>query len=415
MLNSINFKDAIAELINILIILAGFFIFIDWKYSRAILVVILFLWIIHGDLTNKIKKIFKHKLVLTFVVFIALFIIGMLWTENFYAGRKIIERPLMYLIAPIMLTIYKPKYLKYFLYSMLFALVFTGLLTLLIKVGIVNYHYSVGHAPFVHRVYLAGMLVFAYSYFIYKIDFFNLKKTSNIIWFLLASLMVYTLIVSGSRMGLINLFVATFIVAIYKFDLSLKKIILSIFSLVVFATFLYYFVPKVNTQVDRTINVLQTMDMKAQIFNHETSRRTSLTCRFEFWYYAWTLGKNNPILGVGTGDGIDELGKLIGKEEEKKLFKQCLGNGSGQFNPHNMYLFMFMQFGILGVAVLLWMLYIQLKTAIESKNPVFISLIVTTILTLFALSELFTTRYFIPFYGYAVTLMYLFYLEKMRI
>ena len=402
------------EIINILITIAGFVIFIHHKASRAVLVTALILWLLSGNYKEKAALIFKHKLVLTFVVFVGLFFLGMLWTDNFYAGRKIIERPLLFLIAPIMLTAYKPKYLKLFFWSMMGAIIFTGILTLLIKLGIAHYPYSVGKAPFVHRVYLAGMLVFAYSYFIYKIDFSNLKKLSNIVWLLLVLLMIYTLIVSGSRMGLINLFVATFIIAVYKFRLGLKKIALLSVSIALFATALYFVSPKVNMQVHRTINVLKTMDLRAQIFEHETERRTSLTCRFEFWYYAWTLGKKHPLLGVGTGDGIDELGKLIGKKEEKQLFKQCLGNGSGQFNPHNMYLFMFMQFGILGVGVLLWMLYIQLKTAFESRNPVFISLIVTTVLTLFALSELFTTRYFIPFYGYAVTLMYLFYLEQQK-
>ena len=407
-------KTHIETAINLLFIVAGFVIFIDYKTSRTILIAILFLWLLSGDYKKKLLTLWHDKFVITFVLFVGLFIIGMLWTENFDTIKKTITRPLLYLIAPVMLTAYKPKYLKYYLWSMLSALIFTALVTLFIKTGIIDYPYSPGKSPFVNRVYLAGMILFAYSYFLYQIDFTTIKKFTNIIWAILAVLMIYTLVVSGSRMGMINLFVATFIVLVYKIDINYKKLFTIAITTLLLAIASYHINTTIQHKVDHTIDVLQHMNMKAQIFNHETDRRRSLTCRFEFWYYAWSLGKEYPLLGVGTGDGIEELGKLIGKKEEQQLFDQCLGDGSGQFNPHNMYLFMFMQFGILGVAVLLWMLYIQLKTAVHSKNPVFTSLVVTTILAIFSLSELFTSKYYIMFYGYAATLMYLLYLENKK-
>jgi len=398
-------KQYLPEFSNILIILTGFIIFVDHMVSRAVLVVTLFIWLLTGDYKEKLKKVFSDKLILTFIVFIGIFFIGMLWTENFYAGRKIIERPLLYLIAPIMFTIYKPKYLKLFLWSMLLALIITGILTFLIQYGYIHMEYNSDESPFVNRVYLAGMLIFAYSYFLYKIDTNKLFSFYNLIWILLAILMVYTLIISGSRMGLINLLIATFIMLIYQYHLTLKKIIITIITISILSIVAYKSSSHIQYKVNQTINTLENMDMKAQIFNHEINRRTSLTCRFEFWYYAYSLWRQHPILGVGTGDGIDELGKLIGKKEEKQLFKQCLGDGSGQFNPHNMYLFMLMQFGVFGFIVILWILYTQLKVV----------LVVTTIITLFSLSELFTSKYFIPFYGFSVTLMYLFYKEKDRV
>ncbi|GEM_PF-4536602 len=396
---------------NLLIILFGFVLFFDHKASRAILVLLGVLWLVTGDFHAKWERIRSHKLVWTFLLFVGMFVVGLLWTENFYAGRKILERPLLYLIVPIALSMYQRKFIPYYLWSMLLALITTGIMTGLIALGLLDIPYTIDTSPYVHRVYLAGMLIFAYSYFLDRIATRPLVSWHTGVMVLLALLMVYTLEVSGSRMGYINLFIATAIVILYHFRLSWRGVVGMIGGLVLFALLAYGTLPQVKHQVDSTIKVIKTMDLEAQVLEQDTTKRRSLTCRFEFWYYAYQIGRANPLLGVGSGDGILELQRLIGKPEAKQLFKQCLGDGSGQFNPHNMYLFMFMQFGVVGLVLLLWILSTQLRIALASHSAPFVVLIVTTIVTLFSLSELFTSKFFIPFYGYSVMVMYLLSIE----
>jgi len=409
MINGERIKSYLYVIGNLLIVAFGFFLFVDWKISRAILIGILFIWIITGDYKEKFQKIFSNKIVITFLVFIGLFIFGLLWTEDFYAGRKIIERPLLYLISPLMVSLYKKEFLKYYLFSALFALVYTGILTLLIDMNLINMIYTSDKSPFVNRVYLEGMLLFALGYFLSKINIKFFISLENIVWIILSILMIYTLVQSGSRMGTINLVVVFSIFIYYKFKIT-KKNILVVLVLIIGVSYGFYKTnSKVGAQVDRTIHVLKMMDLNKQVLKGEKDRRTSITCRFEFWYHAYTLGIKHFPFGVGTGDGILELKRYMGNNETEQLFRQCMGNGSGQFNPHNMYIFMFMQFGILGVMVLLWMLYTHLKIALTTQSIPFISLVIVTILTLFSVSELFTTVFYIPFYGYMMTLLTLYY------
>ncbi len=412
MLTDINngWKDKLYIFANILFIAFGFFLFFDAKVSRVILIAILFIWVISGDYKKKIKLIIINPIAVTFLVFIGLFIFGLLWTEDLYAGRKILERQLLYLVVPLMVSMYHKSFLKYYLFSMLLAIIYTSVVTVLIRHELLDMRYEAGKSPYINRVYLAGMLTFVYSYLLSKVNFKNSFNT--LVLAIAIFLVAYTLIISGSRMGYINLSVATIFVLFYKRKLNYIYALTNIIIVLMAAYSLYSFNDSVKGRVHKTVNVLKNMELMAQVEGRDSLKRTSLTCRFEFWRYAYNIGTKHYLLGVGSGDGILELERYLGKDEAWQLFSDCQGAGSGQFNPHNMYLFMFMQFGLLGVVVLLWILYVHLSIALKSGSVGFIVLIVTTILTLFSLSELFTSRYFISFYGYSVIVMYLIFKES---
>jgi O-antigen ligase len=404
-INLQEFKNRAYFFANLLIVAFGFFLFVSAKVSTLILVAIFFLWVITGDFKDKAQKIFSNYIVVTFLMFMSMFVIGLIWTEDIYEGLKILQRPLLFLIVPLIVSMYKKSFLKYYLFSMLIALIGTGMLTV-IHLNFFNIKYirfDSGHTPFMNRGYSAGMLIFAYGYFLSKLEFKKIitLRSSMLLFFII--LMVYSLVAGGARMGYINFFVATFIFLLYRFGITKLKILGVIIILVISSYFLYRFNSMVHQRTDRTLSVVR-----------DNLKRTSLTCRFEFWHYAYTLGKKHFLLGVGTGDGILELERYLGKEQTSKLFAVCAGNGSGQFNPHNMYLFMFMQFGIPGVILLLWMLYAHFITAYRTESISFVILIVTTILTMFSNSELFSTRYFIPFYGYSVIVFSLIHMESKK-
>jgi hypothetical protein len=401
-----SIKTKLYILANMLMVVFGFILFMDHRMSKRVLLVILLIWIITGDYKVKIKKIISNPIAVTFLVFIGIFILGLLWTEDLHAGGNILKRPLLYLIVPLMVSMYDKKFLKYYLFAMIGAITYTSILTILIHYELLEMTYNIDESPYIHRVYLAGMLIFIYSYLLSKMHFTNSLKL-NLALSVAVALVVYTLIIGGSRMGYINMFIATLVVLLYKYKFK-RAYLLGIIVFIMTSSYAVYSLsPKVKEEVNRTIEVIKHMDLKSQILRHDTSKRTSLTCRFEFWYYAFEMGKENFPLGVGTGDGIVELERHIGEKETDALFEYCLGDGTGQFNPHNMYLFMFMQFGLLGILILLWMLYVHATQAVKSESISLVVLVLTTILALISLSELFSSKFFIPFYGYAIIVMYL--------
>jgi O-antigen ligase len=406
MLNK-NINNKIYLFANMVIILYGFVLFIDHKISRAIAIILLILWLITGDYKNKINKIFKNKLVVSVLLYIGVFTLGLLWSENFYAGRKILERPLLLLVVPIIYTMYQKRFLKYYLLSFLSSITFTAILIILCKYNIIDLHYSASSAPFMNRNYIATILAFSSLFFLYKLIFKNSMHYSAIITFFISVINIYALLITQSRTGLILFLIGIVILLVKKIGFSLYKVVVVMMLSSLLFIGIYKLNKPIQNRVNHTISVIEKLDLKKQIEDKRHPGRGALTCRFEFWYYAYNIGKKHPILGVGTGDGILELEKLIGKNETKKLFKKCLGNGSGQFNPHNMYLFMWMQFGILGLIVIFYMVYIQLKESLKINYLPMILFLVTVWVSLLEQSALFTTRYFIPYYGYGLIILYL--------
>ena len=74
---------------------------------------------------------------------------------------------------------------------------------------------------------------------------------------------------------------------------------------------------------------------------------------------SWEVIKNNPFVGVGTGDF---------PEEYKKINMINTPHMNNATNPHNMYILVVVQLGLLGLISFLSVFYFQFKIAFHSKN-----------------------------------------------
>ena len=66
----------------------------------------------------------------------------------------------------------------------------------------------------------------------------------------------------------------------------------------------------------------------------------------------------HPLFGVGTGDLPTELRKIAPHQNP----------GFYAGNPHNMYIMGMVQFGILGLASLLYIFYVQIRYALATQH-----------------------------------------------
>lgn len=88
------------------------------------------------------------------------------------------------------------------------------------------------------------------------------------------------------------------------------------------------------------------------------SSRTSLGMRFDWWHNSITLIKEKPLLGHGTGSF---------EIEQKRLIKGTKTMKSD--NPHNEYLFIGVQVGLLGVVLYLTLLGGLFGASFKKKRP----------------------------------------------
>ena len=97
-----------------------------------------------------------------------------------------------------------------------------------------------------------------------------------------------------------------------------------------------------------------------QVVNYEDNKNTSVGLRLTFALNSWKIIKENPLIGVGTGDF---------KNEYEKVNTINTPQLQPATNPHNMYTLELVQFGILGLLSLFFIAFNQVKFSLQSKDP----------------------------------------------
>ena len=86
---------------------------------------------------------------------------------------------------------------------------------------------------------------------------------------------------------------------------------------------------------------------------------SSIGLRFIMFVNSWDMFQSSPIIGVGAGDFPDEY---------KKINKVNSPYAVDTVQPHNMYMLVLGQLGIIGLIFFLRMFYLQFKIAYASQN-----------------------------------------------
>ena len=84
--------------------------------------------------------------------------------------------------------------------------------------------------------------------------------------------------------------------------------------------------------------------------------------RIIFNLNSWKVFKENPIFGVGTGDFPNEY---------MRINEQYTPNLKTAVNPHNMYMLISVQLGLLGLISMILIFYFQIKASFHEKNKLY--------------------------------------------
>ena len=87
------------------------------------------------------------------------------------------------------------------------------------------------------------------------------------------------------------------------------------------------------------------------------------TSRPDNWKSVISVVKENLLFGVGTDGGLNQLQKE--RSEKTESYKN-------RHNAHNQYLEILLRYGIVGLALYLFIIYLLIRSAIKSKDKIFI-------------------------------------------
>ena len=360
-----------------LLIAAIFFLPLTVLGNNIAIWLIVILWFFSGNYKEKFQRIKNHSLALASILFFLIHFVALIWTENLDWGFEILRKMLPFLfVLPVFLTISRKENTKYYIAAFLIAIAISESLSYLIWFGIIEpFKYAVSMenpTPLMSHTSYNPFLAFAFYLVVNKLLFGGkMSQLQRVVYTFFAFTMTFNMFITGGRAGQVMFFAAVIILAFQYFKNSQVKAIIVSSILISSITLIAYFSSPIFQQrvemvYDEINYYVTTPKPDASWDNYKVEEReaiynqnSSMGYRITFLVNTSELIKKSPILGVGTGDFPAEYEK-INKIRTKYMMPTV--------QPHNMYMLIWAQLGIFGLASLAWMFYAQFKIALSSNN-----------------------------------------------
>jgi O-antigen ligase len=262
------------------------------------------------------------------------------------------------LLLPILYTTVNSQYIKYYISAFLVAISFTEICSYLIWFEIIDPFKNAtieNPTPFMSHISYNPILAFSIYLVAHEI-FFNegLGRLKLIFYIFFSISMSINMFITGGRAGQVMFFAMLLILIFQYFSSQKLKAFLLASILVPAIFFLAYQTSDIfHNRVDIAID---------NVANYSLNKNTSVGQRMAFAMNSWEIIKENPFIGVGTGDFPIEYRK-VNQINTAELLSTT--------NPHNMYTLVMVQLGILGLASMLSIFYMQIKLSFHQSNRFF--------------------------------------------
>ncbi len=206
--------------------------------------------------------------------------------------------------------------------------------------------------PFMNHISYNPILALA-IYLVYYNVF--IKAKLNLLKFFIHSFfaisMTINMFITGGRAGQVMYFVMLTII-IFQFFSNEK--IKSLFTVLVLVPLIFFAAYQTSDLFQKRVNlsIIEITDFSDEYYS-------SVGVRINYAKNSLEVIKKNPIIGVGTGDFPSEYKKL------NQINSPQLPNTT---NPHNMYILITMQLGLIGLISMLSIFYYQIKLSFYASN-----------------------------------------------
>ena len=351
----VNFQGTLDRFYQHLIIVAFFLLPLTVSGNNVAIWLVVLLWLFSGEYVEKINKIKQNKLAKASILFFLIHILGLLWSTNVIWGVEIVRKMLpFFFVLPVFLTITRQDNIKYYIGAFLLGISISETLSYLIWFEVIDpFKYATlsNPTPLMSHISYNPFLAFAMYLVLNKL--FSGEKISQIeraTYTFFSITMTINMFITGGRAGQVMFFAAIVIVMFQYFRNSqIKAILTSAIVIILISYTAFNLSPTFQTRVNSAVE---------NVINFDEKRNTSVGQRITFVTNSYELFKKEPFLGVGTGDFPGEYQKinLINTPQVKTTTQ-----------PHNMYMLVLSQLGLLGLTSFLLIFYFQIKIALTSR------------------------------------------------
>jgi O-antigen ligase len=321
------------------------------------------------DLWWNWDKVFEKKVYLILTIPFFTVLISGLWSEDLVYWLSRVRIRLPYLVLPIALMFLPPISKKQFL-----SLLYVFLITISINMSVVLINFAfhseliIQHLgqgipmPFLkaHIVYsLMAAFAVMVGWELWTVRFYVLSPIESKYILGMTIFLFIGMHIISVRSGLMALYICLFVKSLL-FIFKYKKRSLGFYGLALIVCLplvAYFTLPSLQNRINYTIWDLKHYAENQSFQKSDSERIISLRM-------AWQIVKQNPILGVGSGDLMNAISTEYATQYPNFKVKE----------PHNNFLFVWLSTGLLGLIAFLFSFAYPLFYKKNYKNDLFLLL-----------------------------------------
>jgi len=340
-----------AYLSSPLLILFAFALPLTTSTGSMAAMLVLLAWILSGNFKHKFIEIRQNPVAIAVLCYIAIHIVGLLWSEDVAWGAHILKKQWKLLLLPIFLTIVRREHVQYYMAAFVAAIFLKATKAYLVWLGIISLppgstFTTIGTSHVIYNPMLALAIYIVLQNILFSKNSMRALCFKGILLVYLSCNMFVTVGRTGQAAFFVLLIVALFQ---FFFNTSKKKLLVGLALLPILMVSIFQFSPTFRDRIHTAI---------AEVQSSESQSVTSMGCRVWFYQNSFRVIQANKLLGTGTGDFPIEYAKVNAIHSPNMPLAD---------NPHNQYLMITGQFGIIGLLILLGIFICQL-TAGQKQN-----------------------------------------------
>jgi len=334
-----------------IVVAIGFSIPISTSLDNILLVLLMALWFFGGHFREKIRATLDNPIVLPALILFGMYVLGLFYgVASWQDALGSLKKAANFLLLPIMIPIFKEEKLRHFaIWGFLAAISLTLLLSYLLGTGVISTeHIFKGdqNEPVVFKLRITHSLLMSYGAYLFLLKARqSIGKPSGILCGVLALTALYNVFfMVGSKTSYIVALALVIYFVVSQWRLRGMGVVV-LLILMLFGT-----IYKLPSSAPHQRILL--MYKEAMQWQPGQSEHTSTGDRLEYMTNSLKLIRENLLLGVGTGGFKGAYADLV---KDTKM--------EPSHNPHNEYLMVTVQIGIIGLAFMLWLFAVQWRTA----------------------------------------------------
>jgi O-antigen ligase len=295
------------EVINWLVVVLAFSLPLYRAWVSLAAYLILILWFFQGGLRERFEHLKKHRLTIAIIVFMALNLLSLLWSEDPAGGFEYWRKYIYLLLIPVIASSLRPAFTSRVFLAFLAGTVLSVMMMPIVIFGDLHIRHihpgnpaaTMSHLDYSMVLAVAGLLVM-----VHVVDTTR-RGTSLIPWAAVLLAIMGGLVINIGRSG--QFAFAGTLVVLTPFVLRRKNrfhrtaVLVSVGVLLVAA---YVAFPRLQQRVDQGAVELHDAVVEGRIDTNQGKRIAGAIVGFE-------IIRSNPVIGTGIGGNMIEFRRLL--------------------------------------------------------------------------------------------------------